>query len=121
MHRLLLVDDELEIADLAAEYLSSKNWTAVAVSTVADAEHAIDTMGPFDVAVIDWLIGRSTARGLLERLAQRQPTCRVLLTSGHGRDILRDNPQGHPVIRKPYSLRTLEARVDALLPRAQER
>ena len=121
MRNLLLVDDELEIADLAAEYLSSKNWNTIAVTTVAEAEHAIDTMGPFEVAVIDWLIGRSTARGLLERLAMKQPNCRVLLTSGHGRDILRDNPQGVPVIRKPYSLRTLEARVDALLPPRRER
>ncbi len=121
MRKLLLVDDELEIAELASEYLSSKAWTTVAVTTVAEAEHAIDTLGPFDVAVIDWLVGRSTARGLLERLATKQPECRVVLTSGHGRDILRDNPQGIPVIRKPYSLRTLEARVDALLPTRRER
>lgn len=121
MRRLLLVDDELEIAQLAAEYFSSLGWDARAASSVSEAERLIDKSGPFDAAVIDWVIGGSTARGLIERLETRQPRCRVLLTSGHGVDILRDNSEGVPVLRKPFTLRALARRVEALLPAPQER
>jgi DNA-binding response OmpR family regulator len=121
VRRLLLVDDELEISQLAAEYLAASGWKSDPVTTLAQAERLVDAGGPYDAAVIDWVIGGSTARGLLERVHLRQPTCRVLLASGHGVDILRDNPQGVPVIRKPYTLRALAARLDALAPVGTER
>ena len=121
MRRLLLVDDESEIAQLAAEYFSSLGWTALSASTVAEAERIIDRQGPFDVAVIDWVIGGSTARGLIERVEARHPRCRVLLASGHGVELLRDNSEGVPVIRKPFTLRALALRVESLLPAVHER
>ncbi len=121
VRRLLLVDDELEIAQLAAEYFSSLGWDAKCAASVAEAERLIDKSGQFDVAVIDWVIGGSTARGLIERLEARQPRCRVLLTSGHGVDILRDNSEGVPVLRKPFTLRALALRVAALVPPGTER
>jgi len=116
VRRLLLVDDESEIAKLAAEYFTALGWEAKYAASVAEAERLIDKSEPFDVAVIDWVIGGSTARGLIDRLDTRQPRCRVLLTSGHGVDILRDNSEGVPVLRKPYTLRSLGGSVEALLP-----
>jgi DNA-binding response OmpR family regulator len=70
---------------------------------------------PFQAAVVDWVIEGSSARRLLERIKTFQPKCQILLTTGHGAEMISEAHVGLPMIRKPYPMRALALRLDALV------
>jgi DNA-binding response OmpR family regulator len=112
--RVLLVDDEPEIVRVAAEYLTALGWDPKVATTLAEAERIAELRIPLQAAVVDWVIEGSSARRLIERLGTYQPQCPILLTTGHGSELLSEAVMGLPMIRKPYSMKTLSLRLEAL-------
>ncbi len=51
-NRILIVDDEAEIADLIEVYLKNENYTVFTCHTAEDALQCINTT-PIDLAVLD--------------------------------------------------------------------
>lgn len=113
--RILLLDDEPEIVFVTAEYLSDQGWLPIRCASTAEAEAAI-THGPaLDAAVLDWVVGGASARGLIEKLRNRHPRCRILLATGFGSDVVDEADLGVPIIRKPFTMRGLSLRLETLL------
>ena len=109
---MLLLDDEPEIVYVAGEYLSALGWQTTRCSSMAEAYRAVADLPAFDAAVLDWVVGGSSVRGLLAKLRTRHPGCQVLLATGLGREIVDEDELGLPVIRKPYTMRDLAALLD---------
>lgn len=103
--RLLLVEDDAGVADVALELLQSMGME---VSVAETAPQALDRLKTetFDVMLSDVVMpGGMTGIELARECARRWPDMRIVLTSGYaGEDVdeaLSDAPW--PFLRKPYS------------------
>ena len=78
--KILVVDDEVEIADLTALYLRNEEFQVTVCYTGEDAKKAI-TQGPFDLAVLDVMLPGEDGFSLLQRIRQKYNYPVILLTA----------------------------------------
>jgi CheY-like chemotaxis protein len=108
--RVLVVDDEPVVRDLAVEALADAGFDAFGVE---NAVRALEVLGdaalPFDVLLTD--VQMPQGNGLdLARIAKRLwPNMSVVMTSGYVAPA--DLPLGETILRKPWSLPDLVDRV----------
>lgn len=123
--RLLIVEDELDLAEAIAKGLRRRGHGVDLAGTVVDAELRL-TAGEYDLVVLDWNLpdgaGLDVARGItsgeLATLGERRP--RILMLTA--RDAVEDRVSGldagaDDYLVKPFAFAELEARVRALLRR----
>lgn len=89
MQRLLLVDDDVEYAEILAEALTRRGCRVTSAHTVADAL-ALAAQQPFDDAVLDLRLAHEAAQGsvgsglsLIAPLRALHPEMRILLLTGY--------------------------------------
>ena len=116
--RILLVEDNPEVADVAARMLEELGHDVVATSSGLSGLEALDTEGPFDMVLSDIVMagevdGIDMARTIRERA---QPTP-VLLATGYSEAAARIGDE-FPILRKPYKLADLNRAIAKLLARA---
>lgn len=106
--RILLVEDEDAVRDLAAEILGEKGYVIVCAATAEEALeiHDADKDG-FDLIFSDVVLPGRSALSMIEDLRKLNPALRVLFSSGYTDDksqwpAIRES--GFPFLQKPYSL-----------------
>ncbi|HKB34815.1 MAG TPA: response regulator transcription factor [Gemmataceae bacterium] len=117
--RVLLIEDEAEIADFLVRGLREEGFT---VEHAADGEsgwHALQG-GPWDVVLLDWWLPGPDGLTLLRRLRQADRDTPVLFLTA--RDAVSDRVRGldggaDDYLCKPFSFEELLARVRALARR----
>jgi two-component system, OmpR family, copper resistance phosphate regulon response regulator CusR len=117
--RILLIEDEAEIADFLVRGLREEGFT---VEHAADGEsgwHALQG-GPWDVVLLDWWLPGPDGLTLLRRLRQADRDTPVLFLTA--RDAVSDRVRGldggaDDYLCKPFSFEELLARVRALARR----
>src|SRR5690554_4962954 len=122
MH-ILLVEDDIQIAEALCAALSLENFTVDHVSTAAAAEHAL-ALGHFDALVLDLGLPDEDGLSLLQRLRQKSHELPVLILSA--RDSVSQRVEGlqagaDDYLLKPFDLRELAARLHSLLRRSSGR
>jgi two-component system OmpR family response regulator len=118
--RILLVEDDEMLADAVARALTQ---SAHAVDVARDgerADHALAT-NEYDLVVLDVALPHIDGFEVLRRLRSRRSTVPVLMLTVH--DTLQDRVTGLDLgaddyLTKPFHLSELEARVRALIRRA---
>ncbi|MBS7543930.1 response regulator transcription factor [Ancylobacter oerskovii] len=117
--RLLLVEDEIELAESLAAALKPAGFVVDHVATIADAEAALGA-GLYDIAVLDLMLPDGDGLELLKRYRAKGLAIPVLILSA------RDNPAdrvrgleegGDDYVVKPFHLGEVVARLRALLRR----
>ena len=81
--KLLIVDDEVELATTLAERLQFRGLDADAVINCTDAIKQIE-LKKYDVALIDVKLKRLNGIELMKLLKGQQPKLKVMLITGHG-------------------------------------
>lgn len=113
--RVLVVDDDPEIAELVAEVLESRGY---AVATVASAEEALEAMGrnPFDLVISDLHLSGSSGAMLAGDIAREWPALarRVILLTGDPSALDGDVPY----LQKPFAMDEILRAVAASLSRS---
>jgi PAS domain S-box-containing protein len=112
--RILLVEDEELIRDLAAKVLRSKGYQVVDVSTAEEALTHIDDEEDFDLIFSDVVLPGMSGVQLAEAVEQRCPDSRILLCSGYTDRRLQWPTiceRRLPFLDKPYSVADLLASV----------
>lgn len=118
--RALVVDDELDIAEVVAGTLHRDGWQVRTAGSGAEALRACQDFVP-DVVVLDVMLPDMNGVEVLRRLREQRPElCVVFLTA---RDAVSDRVSGitagaDDYITKPFSLDELAARVRGLARRA---
>jgi two-component system response regulator CpxR len=121
MPRLLLVDDDIELCELLAEYLAAEGF---AVTAVHDGPGAVEQAahGPWDAVILDVMLPGMNGFDVLRRI---KPTlgAPVLMLTARGEDT--DTVVGLELgaddyVAKPCNPRVLVARLRALLRRNGE-
>jgi two-component system response regulator CpxR len=118
--RILLVDDDVELAELVGEYLTREGFT---LDAETDGTHALDRAisGDYQLTVLDVMLpgvsGFDLLRGI--RAASQMP---VLMLTARGDDV--DRIVGLELgaddyLSKPFNPRELVARIRAVLRRTQ--
>jgi DNA-binding NtrC family response regulator len=95
--RILIVDDEKNIADTLAMVFNIKGHEAMAVYSAESAVETIETFEP-DIVLSDVMMGKMTGVDLAIYLSKARPDCKVLLFSGQAAtgDLLREaSRKGH--------------------------
>jgi nitrogen-specific signal transduction histidine kinase len=114
--RILLVEDDLDLKDMAAETLTG---IGLEVITTDSAESALDLLaaeGPFDTLVTDIMLPGISGIELVAKARESEPGLQVLYMTGHsGATGPRMPRQGDQVLRKPYRPDALRLRVAELI------
>lgn len=115
--RLLLVDDDPDILGILAEYLGALGHEVRVAASGREALEALRNEPAFEVAVVDWSLPDVSGREVVSAIRSMGGDCVVLVTTGHGKDVVSDAYVGSLVagiLRKPYTLKGLAARISAV-------
>ncbi len=121
--RVLIVDDEADIADLIAYNLSSAGYETRAVYNGSEALEASDSFEPH-LIVLDVMMPGLSGYEVLARLRRGSRHVPVLMLTAkrEEKDELAGLLKGaDDYVTKPFSMKVLEARIAAILRRGGER
>lgn len=111
---VLIVDDDHLLTDLFRQAMTKRGFQVQEANTGASALALLNTQ-TVQIVVLDMTLPDMTGLQVAQALAQTHPSLPIVIATGHDLD-----PTGLPfnvvdVIRKPFSLRTLAARLHTLL------
>ncbi|MBW4693261.1 MAG: response regulator transcription factor [Lyngbya sp. HA4199-MV5] len=117
--RILLVDDEVEMADPLSLILTREGYT-VDVAYDGDRGNQLAQQSRYDLLILDWMMPHYSGLEICQQARSRGDTTPVLFLTA--KDTVDDRVQGldagaDDYIIKPFELRELLARVRALLRR----
>lgn len=117
--KILLVDDEIEMADPLSRSLLREGYE-VDVAHDGDRGIQLADQGTYDLLILDWMLPGHSGLEICQNLRSRGDTTPVLFLTA--KDTIDDRVQGldagaDDYIVKPFELRELLARVRALLRR----
>jgi two-component system copper resistance phosphate regulon response regulator CusR len=120
--RILVIEDEEEIADFIVRGLREEGYTVESAVNGEDAWHQLQH-GPWDVVLLDWSLPGPDGLTLLRRFRQAGHTASVLFLTA--RDAVSDKVRGldsgaDDYLGKPFDYEELLARVRALGRRKTE-
>lgn len=112
--RILLVDDEPEILRLLTRRLRRKGCEVASASDGGQAL-ALLQQGPFDMAILDFLMPRMNGLDLAAQCCQRRPELKILMLTGS--PVIEEiEIAGYACLRKPLeNLQDLDVAIERLL------
>ena len=118
-NKILVVDDETEIADLIEVYLKNENYTVFKFYTAQEALNCIETT-PIDLAILDIMLPDIDGFTLCKKIREHHTYPIIMLTAKSDES---DELTGFELgvdeyITKPFSPKILVARVSAILRRS---
>ena len=111
--RVLLVEDNVQVRDFAAELLEDLQCEVVTANNAAEALVALAGR-EFDLVFTDVVMPEMSGIELADRLAELRPELPVLLATGFS-EMLLGNPATYPVVSKPYDVGSLARGISDLL------
>jgi len=120
--RLLVVDDDAELRELAQAYLTQQGFDVETVADGARMDAALATHA-YDLIILDLMLPGEDGLSIAKRL-KGQRDVPIIIVSAQGEDV--DRIVGLEIgaddyIAKPFNPRELLARIRAVLRRAQSR
>lgn len=115
---ILLVEDEAELRNTNAEFLTSMGYSVICAGSGTDALKLAAEAARIDLLISDVVLPKMNGPEFADRLLKLYPAAKVLFVSGHADDVvLRTGVslQGTPFLQKPFSLRDLGSTVNELL------
>ncbi|MET3256740.1 CheY-like chemotaxis protein [Bradyrhizobium japonicum] len=105
---VLVVEDNIELANFAADGLTELGYSITLVDNAADAlaELVVDT-DRFDVVFSDVVMPGMTGLELARAIRDRGIGAPVVLTTGYSEALAQDGSDGFELVQKPYSIEEL--------------
>jgi nitrogen-specific signal transduction histidine kinase len=116
--RILIVDDEVSLCDLAGAWISSLGYGCSVAQSPQVALRLLDEQ-PYDLLFTDIVMpGPMDGVALALEALKRQPQLRVLFASGYS-PLLKNGDLPGPILNKPYRKQQLHRALAALLETAK--
>ena len=115
---ILLVEDEPELRNVNAEFLSSLGYAVTCAGGGPEALQILHTAGNIDLVITDVVMPKMSGREFAEQLLQLRPNTRLLYVSGYPDDVVLQSGismHGMLYLQKPYSLKELAGKVQILM------
>ncbi|HET9335686.1 MAG TPA: PAS domain S-box protein [Sphingomicrobium sp.] len=103
--RVLLVEDNLQVRDFAADLLEDLHCEVVTANNAAEALVAL--AGEFDLVFTDVVMPGMSGLELAERLAELRPELPILLATGFSENLAGGGGEDLTVVSKPYDASSL--------------
>ncbi|MGL4370404.1 MAG: ATP-binding protein [Spirochaetota bacterium] len=120
--KILVVDDEANLREIAAQMLTNIGYTVV---TATDGEDALrvfsEDSGSWDLVILDAIMPKMNGTETMIRIRELNPFAKIIFCSGYSsqqseEDFRRDNI---PFIRKPYRIQELAEIIHSILSRKE--
>ena len=118
--RVLVVEDNVQVRDFAAELLEDLRCDVVTANDAAEALVALRNHD-FDIVFSDVVMPGMSGLELAERLAELRPELPVLLATGYSENIARGGVCRFAVVSKPYDAGSLSRGIAATTGKQGER
>jgi len=112
---ILIVDDDALMLSLMSRALPDFRLT---VARDGDEALAIASQLPVDLLITDYLMPSMTGDELIGRLRERRPNLKVLIVTGHGQVLAKENPDwwhSEAHLDKPFAIDALREAVIRLI------
>jgi len=114
-HKILLVDDEVDLLGIASTYLTKLGYRTLQAHNVTHAISLIAEHPDIDLLLTDILMpGNMNGIDLAQYIQSLCPTITILYTSGFPADALAEKhlfTTGHTLLKKPYRLSELSTAI----------
>lgn len=112
-HRILIVDDERELAELVQDWVKADGYIAVVAHTAEDALTLL-AIRAFDVVVTDInMPGQLDGIGFAEKAKSMYPAMKIIVMSGYSKEAATDRADwAWPLLVKPFSKTQLLAAIE---------
>jgi two-component system OmpR family response regulator len=108
LRKLLLVDDEVDGAELAAALLKAHGLEVVVVHTAGDALLALQNDTEIDAILSDVMMPGMNGLQLAEAVKMMYPTVKIVLMSGYVLpELLKNRERPYLFATKPYRIDTI--------------
>ena len=117
MHHILIIDDDLQIRSLLAEFLINKNFF---VSTASDTKAADELIKifDFDLIILDIMMPKEKGTDFLLRLGKKHPPVMMLTAMADVDDRINGLELGaEDYLAKPFEVKELLLRIKNLISR----
>lgn len=119
--KILIIEDETELAKSIAEYLAQENYLCEFASTFSEAMEKIETF-EYDCIILDIMLPRGSGLQILEALKNQNKQDGVIIVSA--KNALEDKIKGLQLgaddyLTKPFHLSELMARIYSIIRRKQ--
>jgi len=106
--RVLVVDDERDLADLAEALLRACGLEARVAYCAADALSILESDPEIDSVFSDVMMPDMTGLQLAEAIRQRYPSMKIVLTTGFAPpELMGNDGRPYPCAAKPYTIETV--------------
>lgn len=117
--RILLVEDEAFVRDVACEILAEDGYQVLSARTGMEAISLFHQSGPVHLLVTDMVMPGMNGRDLAEKLASMNPGLKTIYMSGYNEDF-GDHPaplldKTLPFLQKPFTAAELSTKVKEVL------
>jgi PAS domain S-box-containing protein len=115
---ILLVEDEVELRNVNAEFLSALGYKVACAGSGPEALQFAAADPNIHLVISDVVMPKMSGREFADRLLQLRPNTKLLYVSGYADDVVLHSGismQGMTFLQKPYSLRQLAVKVQSLL------
>jgi PAS domain S-box-containing protein len=115
---ILLVEDEADLRNVAAEFLTSLGYSVICASSGPDALRLARDAGAIDLVISDVVMPKMNGREFADSLLSVHPETKLLFVSGYADDVVLQaglSSQGMPFLQKPFSLKELGSKVSEML------
>ncbi|UCF10887.1 MAG: response regulator transcription factor [Candidatus Bipolaricaulota bacterium] len=119
MPRILICEDDRDIARILSSYLKGEGFEAAVVEHGDAVVEAHDRLSP-DIMLLDVRLPGMNGWEILERIRERASTPVIIVTAlGRSEDVVRGLASGaDDFVRKPFQLAEVRARIEAVLRRS---
>jgi two-component system NtrC family sensor kinase len=100
--RVLLVEDNPEVAQVTESMLLAAGYTATCVNNANSALQLIQRDNSVDVVLSDIVMEGMSGLELADGIRQRRPELPIVLMTGYSEALARGSSQGLPVLSKPF-------------------
>ena len=109
------MEDEADLRNVTAEFLSSIGYSVICASSGPDALQLVRDAGPIDLVISDVVMPKMNGREFADNLQSLRPETKLLFVSGYADDVVRLSAQKMPFLQKPFSLKELGAKVSEIM------
>jgi two-component system, OmpR family, phosphate regulon response regulator PhoB len=117
--KILIVEDDQGIQDMLEYALKSEGYKLYQAYTVKQAWELIETKSP-DIVLLDWMLPDNSGIDLLHRIRKYHSSLPVIMVTARGEEedrVLGLDVGADDYITKPFAVRELKSRIQAVLRR----
>ncbi|MCO4746669.1 MAG: response regulator [Proteobacteria bacterium] len=113
MSRILLVEDDADLAEIWTELLELLGHEVTWAATLQALRATVP--GSIDLAIVDWTLPDGSGSDALAHIATHYPDAKAVVTTGHDESTVPNGIHGvSAVLRKPFRIRELREVVTKL-------